>query len=105
MSETGTGKRGEAPRLMTRQRWIEMIRAAIVAIITTLYWQQLVPRQALLAGIAIGLYPLAKAALTEPRSERASVLAGTIVETGAVDVRTELHLGPDVRVFLNSVKL
>ncbi|MBY0493824.1 MAG: cadmium-translocating P-type ATPase [Cyanobacteria bacterium] len=50
---------------MTRERWVEVIRIVAVAIITWLYWQERMPRPLLLAGIAAGLYPLARIGITE----------------------------------------
>lgn len=46
--------------LLTRERWLEIGRIAIVGSITLLYWQSLLPLPVLYAAIALGLYPLVK---------------------------------------------
>mgnify|MGYP003875196235 CR=1 FL=1 len=53
---TAPGYRG----LMTRARWVEVARIVFVGVVTVLYWQDLLPFEVLLGGVAVGLYPLAK---------------------------------------------
>ena len=56
--------------LLTRERWIEIARIAIVGILTLLYWRGLLPLPVLFAAIAIGLYPLLKTGLLDLFRER-----------------------------------
>lgn len=65
-----SGKASEAGTLFTRTRQIEAARIVTVAILTGLYWAGLVSFPALLAAIAVGLYPLAKTGAIELWQER-----------------------------------
>lgn len=56
--------------LMTHERWIEVARILVTALIALLYWRQLVPIQILWIAIAIGLYPLVKTGLMDLIHER-----------------------------------
>ena len=56
--------------LMTHERWIEVARILVTALIALLYWGQLVPIQILWIAIAIGLYPLVKTGLMDLIHER-----------------------------------
>ncbi len=51
--------------LMTRARWVEVARIVVVGVVTILYWQALLPLEVLIAGIAVGLYPLAKCGILD----------------------------------------
>ena len=53
------------PNLMTRERWIEVARILFVGAITFLYWQNVLPIQALLVAVGVGLYPLVKIGLLD----------------------------------------
>lgn len=57
-------------RLMTRDRWIEVIRIVLTGVIALLYWRQWVSLPVLWAAVAIGLYPLVKTALLDLVRER-----------------------------------
>ena len=62
-----------APRLlelMTRERWIEVTRIGITAIVILLYSQGLLPLPVLFAALAFGLYPLVKIGLLDLIHER-----------------------------------
>ncbi len=63
-----TGAR--ASRLMTRARWIEVARIVGVGLVVLLYRIGWIPLPVLLAGVAVGLYPLAKTALLDLVRER-----------------------------------
>lgn len=56
--------------LMTRERWIEIVRIALTGIVALLYWQQRVPVEILWVAVAIGLYPLVKTGLIDLFRER-----------------------------------
>lgn len=56
--------------LMTRERWIEIVRIALTGIVALLYWQQRVPLEILWIAVAIGLYPLVKTGLIDLLRER-----------------------------------
>ena len=56
--------------LMTRARWIEVGRILLVGLVILLYRLGVVPLQVLFAGVAIGLYPLAKKGLLDLVRER-----------------------------------
>ena len=47
-------------RLMTRQRWIEVVRIGATGLVAGLFWQSLVPIELLWTAVAVGLYPLVK---------------------------------------------
>ncbi len=55
--------------LMTRARWMEIVRILLVGVITVLYWQHLLPLGVLLAAVVVGLYPLVKTGLLDLRHE------------------------------------
>ena len=61
---------GSATSLLTRERQVEIARILLVAFVTGLYWREAVPRSVLVAGIAFGLYPLAKKGLSDLFRER-----------------------------------
>ena len=56
--------------LLTRQRWIEIARILVTGVVALLFWRGHVPRPALLAAVAFGLYPLAKAGVLDLVKER-----------------------------------
>ncbi len=56
--------------LMTRDRWIEVIRIVLTGVIALLYWRQWVSLPVLWAAVAIGLYPLVKTGLLDLVRER-----------------------------------
>jgi heavy metal translocating P-type ATPase len=56
--------------LLTRDRWVEIGRILLVGLITLLFWQEFVPLGVLLAGVAVGLYPLVKTGLVDLVRER-----------------------------------
>ena len=56
--------------LLTRERWVEIGRIVLTGLIALLYWQQLVPLQALWVAVAVGLYPLVKTGLHDLVRER-----------------------------------
>ena len=56
--------------LLNRERQIEIGRIIFVAIITFLYWRQILPLWVLLLAIPIGLYPLVKTGLLDLINER-----------------------------------
>lgn len=51
--------------LMTRERWIEVIRILATGLVALLFWQNLVPVELLWLAVAIGLYPLVKTGLID----------------------------------------
>ena len=55
---------------MTRARWVEVARVALVGVVILLYRLGAAPLPVLLAGVAIGLYPLAKIGLLDLVRER-----------------------------------
>lgn len=55
---------------MTRARWIEAARILITGLVILLYERGLVPLPALLAAVAIGLYPLVRTGIQELVRER-----------------------------------
>ena len=55
---------------MTRERWLEIVRIAGVAAVILLYALGFLPLPALLAGVAIGLYPLVKRGVLDLVHER-----------------------------------
>jgi len=55
-AQTGTSLRS----LLTRERWIEIARIIIVAVVALLYAAEVLPLWILLIAIAFGLYPLVK---------------------------------------------
>ncbi|MER9899197.1 cation-translocating P-type ATPase [Mesorhizobium sp. M0130] len=69
--------------LMTRERWTEVARIIFTGLMALLYWQQLIPIQALWVAVAIGLYPL--------------------VKTGAVDLVKERKIGTEIFVTIATV--
>ena len=56
--------------LLTRERWVEIGRIVLTGLIALLYWQELVPLQALWVAVAVGLYPLVKTGLHDLVRER-----------------------------------
>ena len=56
--------------LLTRDRWVEIGRIALTGLIALLYWQELVPVEALWVAVAIGLYPLVKKGVLDLVKER-----------------------------------
>ncbi|MER9630895.1 cation-translocating P-type ATPase [Mesorhizobium sp. M0296] len=56
--------------LMTRERWTEVARIIFTGLMAFLYWQQLIPIQALWGAVAIGLYPLVKTGAVDLVKER-----------------------------------
>lgn len=67
-------------KLMTRERWIEVVRIVVTGLFALLYWRHLVPVQLLWVAVAIGLYPL--------------------VKTGALDLVREHKVGTEIFVTL-----
>ncbi len=70
VATSGVGNRPDtgAPSLsalMTRERWIEVVRILLTGLIALLYWQQLVPIGLLWVAVAVGLYPLVKTGLLD----------------------------------------
>ena len=59
-----------APSLMTPGRWIEVARIVLVGVVVLLYRLGAAPLPVLLAGVAIGLYPLAKTGVLDLLRER-----------------------------------
>lgn len=55
---------------MTRARWVEVARIVVVAAVIALYQLQPVPLAALLAAIAVGLYPLVRTGVLDLVRER-----------------------------------
>lgn len=51
--------------LMSVARWIELGRILLCALITLLYWRQLIAQPILILAVAIGLYPLLKIGLID----------------------------------------
>ena len=51
--------------LFTPARRIEAARIVLVGVITFLFWRGLLPLPALIAGVAIGLYPLVKTGIRD----------------------------------------
>ncbi len=58
------------PGLMTLARWIEVGRIVLVGVVILLYRFGALPLPVLLAGVAVGLYPLAKIGLLDLVHER-----------------------------------
>lgn len=58
------------PALITRKRLVEFARILLVALIALLYWRGVLPLPVLLAGVAIGLYPLVKTGVLDLARER-----------------------------------
>ena len=56
--------------LMTRARWLEVVRILLTGAIALLYWQKLVPLPLLWLAVTIGLYPLVKTGLVDLIRER-----------------------------------
>ena len=56
--------------LMTRERWIEVVRIVATGVVALLFWRGLVPIQLLWAAVAVGLYPLVKTGLLDLFRER-----------------------------------
>ncbi len=56
--------------LMDRKRWIEVGRILLTGLVAFLYWREIIPVPVLWAAVAIGLYPLVKAGLTDLVKER-----------------------------------
>lgn len=56
--------------LLTRDRWIEIGRILLVALVILLYQRGVVPRAALFVAVAVGLYPLVKTGLLDLVRER-----------------------------------
>jgi len=56
--------------LMTRERWIEVARIGVTAVIIGLYWHHVLPVWCLYVAVAFGLYPLAKKGLQDLFHER-----------------------------------
>ena len=55
---------------MTAERWVEVARIVVVGAVVGLYRFSVVPLPVLLAGVAVGLYPLAKIGLLDLIRER-----------------------------------
>lgn len=70
-------------QLLTADRWIAIGRIVLLGTIALLYWQEVLPLGALLAGVAVGLYPL--------------------VTTGALDLVRERKIGTEVFVTVATV--
>ena len=58
------------PGLITASRLVEIGRIVLVGAIALLYWRGMVPLPVLLAGVAIGLYPLVKTGVLDLVRER-----------------------------------
>ena len=56
--------------VMTRARWLEIVRIAAVGAVILLYYLGVLPLPVLLAGVAIGLYPLVKRGVLDLVHER-----------------------------------
>ncbi|MDP1534809.1 MAG: cation-transporting P-type ATPase, partial [Rubrivivax sp.] len=56
--------------LMTRERWIEVVRIVATGVVALLFWRGLVPIQLLWVAVAVGLYPLVKTGLLDLLRER-----------------------------------
>ncbi|WP_421884062.1 heavy metal translocating P-type ATPase [Methylibium sp.] len=56
--------------LMTRERWIEVLRIVATGVVALLFWRGLVPIQLLWVAVAVGLYPLVKTGLLDLFRER-----------------------------------
>jgi len=56
--------------LLIRERWIEIARIIIVAIVALLYAAEILPLGVLLIAIAFGLYPLVKTGVIDLIRER-----------------------------------
>lgn len=56
--------------LMTRARWIEVLRIVVTGSFALAYWRGLVPVQVLWCVVAFGLYPLVKTGLVDLVRER-----------------------------------
>ena len=70
MSTTLPTPSATAPGLMTPARWIEVGRVVLVGVVILLYRFSALPLPVLLAGVAVGLYPLAKIGLLDLVRER-----------------------------------
>ena len=70
MSSQTPSSSPSATPLMTRARWIEVARIVLVGIVILLYRLGRLPLPLLFAGVAIGLYPLAKTGLLDLVRER-----------------------------------
>jgi P-type E1-E2 ATPase len=51
--------------VLTRDRWIEILRILLVGAVTSLYWRGVINLSGLLVAIAIGLYPLIKTGIRD----------------------------------------
>ena len=69
-SATATANEPSTANLMTRERWIEVGRIVFVGLITLLFWRTILPIQALLVAVAVGLYPLVKTGILDLIRER-----------------------------------
>ena len=69
-SATATANEASTANLMTRERWIEVGRIVFVGVITLLFWRTILPIQALLVAVAVGLYPLVKTGILDLIRER-----------------------------------
>lgn len=56
--------------LMTRERWLEVARIAVVGLIALLYSQHVIPLPVLIAAVLLGLYPLVKVGVLDLIHER-----------------------------------
>lgn len=56
--------------LMTRERWVEVIRILATGLVALLFWRGLVPLELLWLAVAAGLYPLVKTGLLDLIRER-----------------------------------
>jgi heavy metal translocating P-type ATPase len=56
--------------LITRERLVEIARILLVGLIAFLYWRGVLPLPVLLAGVAVGLYPLVKTGVLDLVRER-----------------------------------
>lgn len=56
--------------LLTRDRWVEIARIVAVALVVLLFTRRMVPLAALLAGVAVGLYPLLKTGVLDLAQSR-----------------------------------
>ena len=67
---TSSTYRTTAGSLMTRERWVEIARIVVVAVLILLYYIGVIPLPLLLVAVVIGLYPLAKKGVVELVRER-----------------------------------
>jgi heavy metal translocating P-type ATPase len=56
--------------LMTRDRWVEVIRILTTGLVALLFWRGMVPLEMLWLAVALGLYPLVKTGLLDLIHER-----------------------------------